>query len=97
MAVVTVLEAPGVTQAQYDRCVEIISKGKGLKSLADWPVPGILMHSASVTPTGLRVVDVWESEAAFQAFGAVLGPALKEVNFPDVAPQVTPAYKFIKA
>ena len=97
MAIAILLDVPGVTAAQYDRACELITGGKGLKSLADWPVPGILAHIATVTPTGFRVVDVWESEAAFQAFGAVLGPALKEVGFPDVAPQVLPAYKFIKS
>jgi hypothetical protein len=55
------------------------------------------MHVAGPTPTGFSVIDVWESEAAFQAFGAVLVPILKEVGFPDAAPKIFPAYKFIKS
>jgi hypothetical protein len=39
---------------------------------------------------------VWESEAAFAAFGEVLGPVLQEVGLSPV-PQVYPTYETIDA
>ena len=41
-------------------------------------------------------MDVWESEADLNKFAAVLMPILKEVGFPDIAPQVFPAHNFVK-
>jgi hypothetical protein len=97
MAIAVVFDFPGVTQAKYDEANAKLTKGRSLNSLSDWPSPGVLLHVSGPTPTGFRVVDVWESEAAFQAFGAILVPILKEVGFPDAVPQVFPVYKFIKS
>jgi hypothetical protein len=97
MAIAVLFDFPGVTQAQYDRANALLTGGKNLSSLADWPTQGVLLHVAGPTANGFRVVDVWESEAAFQAFGQKLVPILREVGFPDVAPQFFPAYKFIKS
>jgi hypothetical protein len=45
-----------------------------------------LCHSALVTDSGLRVVDVWESPEAFQAyFTQRLQPVLKELSFPELS------------
>ncbi len=61
----------------YEQSVEQITGGKSqLDSLSDWPVEGILMHAAGQGTDGFRVVDVWESEEAAQAFGEQLGPVL---------------------
>ena len=36
----------------------------------DAPIPdGAIFHAAGLTDTGLRVIDIWESDAAFQRFG----------------------------
>src|ERR1700674_5814756 len=96
MAIGVLFEFPGVTAAQYDGVTKKLTGGHGLRSLSDWPVKGILSHVAGQTPNGWRVVDVWESEAAFAKFGAVLMPLLEEFKFPQVQPQIFPIHNHIK-
>jgi hypothetical protein len=95
MAIGVVFEFPGVDAVQYDAVCRRLNDGRVLSALADWPGGGILAHVAGPTPTGWRVVDVWESEAAFQAFGTKLMPLLAEMNFPQVAPQVFPVHNAV--
>jgi hypothetical protein len=59
-------------------------------------VKGVLAHMAGPMPNGWRVVDVWQSEAAFKRFGKVLMPILKESGLPDVEPKFFPLVRFIK-
>ena len=82
MAVLMVHESPGGTEEQYQEVVSRISHGKGFGSLRDWPVDGILFHVAAPMEGGWRVIDIWESEDAFERFGSVIGPVLQEVGFP---------------
>ena len=97
MAVVLVHEGPTVTQEGYEQVVEKLTGGKQrMESLSDWPVGGILMHSAGQGPNGFRVVDVWESEEAANVFGETLGPLLAEVGIED-PPQLYPAHTFVSA
>lgn len=56
---------------------------------------GILSHTAGPTPTGWRVIDVWESEDAMRRFGEVLGPQLQKQGFSNVPPQVFPVHNFV--
>lgn len=88
-------DGPGATQEQYEQVVARLTNGRGLHSLSDWPVGGILSHVAGPTDEGWRVVDVWESEEAFQRFGEVIGPVLQEVGFPGT-PEVYRAHHFVK-
>ncbi|MGI9019592.1 MAG: hypothetical protein ACR2G3_02635 [Solirubrobacterales bacterium] len=67
-----------------------------MEALSDWPVEGILMHSAGQGPNGFRVVDVWESEEAASAFGETLGPLLAEAGISD-PPQLYPAHTFVSS
>lgn len=53
-------------------------------------------HVCYETGTGFTVVDVWESEEAFAAFGEVLGPVLQEVGLSPV-PQVYRTYETVDA
>ena len=95
MAIVLVHEGPTVTQVNYERTVEKLTGGKTkMESFSDWPVEGILMHSAGQGPDGFRVVDVWESQEAAEAFGEKLGPVLAEVGITD-PPQMYEAYAFV--
>ena len=97
MAVVLVHEGPTVTQENYDETVQKLTGGKTrMESISDWPVEGILMHSAGQGPNGFRVVDVWESEEAAEAFGEKLGPVLAEVGITD-PPQMYKAHAFVNA
>jgi hypothetical protein len=95
MAIVLVHEGPTVTQENYDKTVKKLTGGKTkMEALSDWPVEGILMHSAGQGPNGFRVVDVWESREAAEAFGEKLGPVLAEVGISD-PPQMYEAYAFV--
>jgi hypothetical protein len=97
MTIGVLFEFPGNTQSQYDDAAKKLTGGGGLKKLADWPAKGLLMHLAGPTQTGWRVVDVWESKADLMAFAAILMPIIKAAGFPDVQPQIFPAYNFVKA
>src|ERR1041384_5363873 len=97
MAIGVLFECPGATQAQDEAAARKLTNGGTLKTLSDWPVKGLMSHVAGPTPNGWRVMDVWESEADLNKFAAVLMPILKEVGFPDIAPQVFPAHNFVKS
>ena len=95
MAIVLVHEGPTVTRENYEKTVEKLADGKTkMESISDWPVEGILVHSAGEGPNGFRVVDVWESQEAVDAFGEKLGPILAEVGITD-PPQMYEAYAFV--
>jgi hypothetical protein len=95
MPVVMLHDSPGGTQEQYEKVAARLTDGRGLDSIDDWPIQGVLSHVAGPTDDGWRVVDVWESEDAFERFGALIGPILAEVGMPG-EPQVFPAYRFVK-
>lgn len=95
MAVLMVQDIPGGTQEQYEQVTGRLHEG-GLRSPSDWPVEGLLAHAARPTDTGWRVVDVWESEEAFQRFGEVLLPLLEELGVPGEPPQVSRVHNLVK-
>ena len=96
MAVVLVVQAPGITREQYEGSVEKISPTGKLVSPADWPVEGLLAHIAGEGPNGFRVVDVWESEDAFRRFGEKLIPILRSVGI-EGEPEIYQAHTFVSA
>ncbi len=95
MAVLMVHDSPGGTQEQYEQVADRIAESGKFNFLADWPAEGILSHAAGPTDSGWRVIDVWESEEAFQRFGEVIGPVLQEVGFPG-EPKLFPLHNFVK-
>ena len=94
MPVLMIHDSPGATQELYEKAVALLTDGRGMKTLADWPVAGILSHVAGPTEDGWRVVDVWESEDAFARFGEVIGPVLQELGFPG-EPQLFPIHHLV--
>ncbi len=96
MAVVVVFQGPTLTREKYEESVRRLTGGKGLRSPADWPVPGLLLHAAGQGANGFRVVDVWESDDAFRRFGEKLVPILKAVGV-EGEPEVYPAHTFVSA
>jgi hypothetical protein len=81
----------------YEKAAAKLTGGKAKpEALSDWPVEGILMHCAGDGPNGFRVVDVWESQEAVDAFGEQLGPILAEVGITD-PPQMYEAHAFVSA
>ena len=93
--VVVVFQAPSLTQERYEESVRKITGGKNrVESPADWPVAGLLAHTAGQGESGFRVVDVWESEEAFSRFGETLIPILQELGV-EGQPEIDPAHTFV--
>ena len=95
MPIVLVFE--GITQEQYEESVRKLTGGKErMESPGDWPVPGLLAHIPGQGERAFRVVDVWESQAAADAFGAELMPILEEIGVQG-QPEVYPAHTYVSA
>jgi hypothetical protein len=82
MAIAILMEFPTVTQEQYDEVVRDMDLGgKAYKG-------GIFHVAGPKEGGGWRIVDVWESQAAFDAFAqALLMPITQKYNVPP--PQIT--------
>jgi hypothetical protein len=92
-----VLVHNSITQDQYEESIRRLTDGKGkVTTPADWPVEGLLVHVAGQGPDGFRVVDVWESQEALEAFGAILLPLLAELGV-DGEPEIYPAHSLVTA
>jgi hypothetical protein len=97
VAVPVVLVHEGVTQEQYEESIRKLTGGKErMESPADWPVPGLLAHIPGQSEKCFRVVDVWESQEALDAFAAKLIPILEEIGVQG-APEVYPAHTYVSA
>ena len=96
MPVVIVQEGPTLTQEKYDEVVRRLTGKDRMESPSDWPAEGLLVHATGTGRGGFRVVDVWESEEAFQEFGESLVPILKELGITDL-PEVYPAHSFVSS
>lgn len=95
MPVVVVHQGPTVTKEAYDQAVNLVTGGTGrLESPSDWPVEGLILHTAGEGATGFRIVDVWESREAFSRFGEVLMPMLSDVGITD-SPEVYEPSTFV--
>ena len=95
MPVVVVHQGPSLSQQNYEEAVRRITGGKSrLETPADWPVEGLIFHTAGQGPGGFRVVDVWESEEALGRFAEHLMPILQEVGVTD-QPEIYPAHTFV--
>jgi len=96
MTIGVIFDFPGkASRAKYEQTVKLILKGRK-KKLADWPVRGVLAHIAGPVPGGWRVVDVWQSRAAFNKFGKKLKPVMRKVGLGGVKPKIFPLTRFIK-
>ena len=96
MPVVLIHHGPTVTAENYRATAQKLAGKDKMESVSDWPVGGILFHSAGESPSGFRVVDVWESQEACDAFGQHLGPILEEVGITD-PPEMYPAETFVSS
>jgi hypothetical protein len=56
---------------------------------------GRLYHCAMESPGGVHVFDVWESQEAFEAFGATLLPILSAAGVDPGEPMITEAHNVI--
>ena len=85
MALTITFTPKGLTASKYD---EVIRRLEGAGSGAP---RGRIFHTCFGSGDQLRVVEVWNSEADFGAFGATLIPILGslgiDIGTPDVQPQ----------
>ena len=76
MAVGIQMDFEGGTYEQYD---EVLGK-MGLKPMGPGPA-GLISHYATITDSGLRVVDVWQTREQFETFAnEQIGPLSQEAG-----------------
>ncbi|HZU00548.1 MAG TPA: hypothetical protein VFA10_12855 [Ktedonobacteraceae bacterium] len=90
MAITVTFTPRSMDVSQYD---EII---KRLEDAGAAAPPGRLYHVCFGTGTSLRVVDVWESQDAFSAFGQTLMPILQLMGVDPGQPEVAEVHNMIK-
>lgn len=85
--VVVQFNFPNVSLQQYD------AVWNDLRATGNAHPKGLISHVGAPTPdNGLLVVDIWESEEAFNEFGKTLMPLIAKQDFPMIQPQVLPAH-----
>jgi hypothetical protein len=88
MAIVVVIEFPNAPIGDYEKVFE--AAGEGLTNQ-----PKRSHHICYRTgDVGFTIVNVWEDEASFGAFGDVIGPALAQAGL-EGNPQVFPLEEYI--
>jgi hypothetical protein len=77
------------TKAQYNDAISRLeAAGAGAPA-------GRLYHVALETDGQIQVFDVWESQEAFEAFGATLVPIMTELGADPGQPQVSPVHNIV--
>jgi heme-degrading monooxygenase HmoA len=89
MTIAAVWQFTGNTAEQYEEVFKL--GGQAIHAQ-----PDRLSHVCFRTTTGITVVDVWTSEEAFAAFGAVLGPAVVQAGL-TTPPEIHPVQGFMAA
>jgi len=74
---------------QYDEVI------KHLEHAGAATPPGRRFHVCFGTGSNLRVVDVWESQEAFNAFGQTLMPILHQVGLDPGQPEIVEVHNTI--
>jgi hypothetical protein len=91
MLVLAIHQTPSLTQQRYEEVVRRLTGKPRIESPGDLPFEGLLVHAAGQTPNGFCVFDIFESEAAVEAFRAALGSIPEEVGIEE-PPQFFPAH-----
>ncbi len=76
-AVVQIHELQGATRAQYERAIQALK--------LSGPPPGSYLHASGPMEGGWRIVEVWESEQAAEAFygSTQFQEAMKSTGLPN--------------
>jgi hypothetical protein len=88
MAIIAKFDVKGATAAKYD---EVIRR---LTAIGQRVPDGQLYHVCYGDAQRLQVIDVFESQAKLDAFGAKLGPILQELGIEATA-EVAPVHNII--
>jgi hypothetical protein len=89
MALAIMFTPRSMNASTYD---EIIRR---LKAAGVGAPKGRLDHICFGTGSNLRVLDVWESQEAFGAFGQTLMPILQEIGVDPGQPEITEVHNTI--
>ena len=90
MAISVYINPESVTAAQYD---EIIRR---LDAAGAGEPAGRLYHACFGSGDKLQVFDIWESQQAFDKFGATMIPIVREVGVDLGQPMVEPVHNLIQ-
>jgi len=97
MQVMVIHKTPTLTRERYEAVVRGITGGKSrLDSPNDVPTGGLLVHVAGETDEGFVIFDVFESQAAFDRFGAFVAPIAADAGIEE-PPQSFPLHTYISA
>ena len=78
MAIAVQMDFEGATLEQYDQVCKLM----GLTPKGPGPT-GAISHFATMTGSGLRIVDVWESREQFDTFAQEqIGPLSQQAGLP---------------
>jgi len=78
------------TPARYDDTI------KRLEAAGAAAPAGRLYHVALEADGQIQVLDIWDSQESFEAFGATLVPIMTELGADPGEPQVSPVHNIIK-
>ena len=85
--VVVLFNAPEFTANDYDMVWD------ELRAAGQSNPKGLISHVGFAGPEGgWMVVDVWESENAFNEFGKILMPIIQKIGVPVPPPRILPAH-----
>jgi hypothetical protein len=80
----------GFTQQKYDEAiVQLEAAGAGAPA-------GRSYHVALETNGDIQIFDIWESEAAFEAFGAALLPVMSGLGVDPGKPMVARVHNIVE-
>ncbi|MGV9310853.1 hypothetical protein ACWDR0_01495 [Streptomyces sp. NPDC003691] len=90
MAVFMHVALPGVTAARYDEL------NAALQALPGDTFAGCLVHVCVVGENGIDVYDLWESQAAMDAFGEIMMPVAERLGWgaASAPPTVAEVYRY---
>jgi len=90
MALIVHFTPKGMNDKKY---AEILRR---LEAAGAGAPPGRLHHTCYGPKDALLVIDVYDTQSSFEAFGQVLVPILKAMEVDVGQPQVTPVHNIIR-
>jgi hypothetical protein len=89
MAIAVRFAPKSMSAAKYDECI------KRLEQAGQGAPEGRLYHVSYGSANELGVVDVWESQEAFDEFGKALMPILQELGIDAGEPEISKVHNVI--
>ena len=77
---------PGMTTKQFD------DAWKELRALGISRPKGLVHHTGAQNGSSMVIVDVWESQEAWEGFAQTIGPILGKLGVADSPPVILPVH-----